>query len=211
MDDDNELGGGDTRETVWRWMKSRAGDVRRSLAETSERSAHDSLSRDNRYRLESLEPRILLSGDAIVAELASLVDDDGQADTAEELAVIIQEVELESETDGEAGDHAEPDDSQTDEPTVVWPEGWQTSDEDAGDDSADPLQTVSSTDGQTEFSTDESSTTGAPESDTDSVDAQVSPITESDVSISSEINDETLPRAPPPEDDSQITIEDSTL
>src|SRR3990172_2762783 len=73
---------------------------------------------ESEFRLESLEPRLLLSADPISAELARLVQDDAQAN---DVAAIIQEIDNVAETHA-----AEQSESGRDRLDVVWPKGWHT-------------------------------------------------------------------------------------
>src|SRR3990172_7899118 len=73
---------------------------------------------ESEFRLESLEPRLLLSADPISAELARLVQDDAQAN---DVAAISQEIDNVAETHA-----AEQSESGRDRLDVVWPKGWHT-------------------------------------------------------------------------------------
>jgi hypothetical protein len=111
---------------LWRWLrKSRAdshGTNTRSLPE-------DVSGQESKFRLESLEPRLLLSGDPVLAELARWVEDDGGANDTEALAVIIQEIDLatESEIATTSSNNSPIENSEANDIKVDWPEGWQTS------------------------------------------------------------------------------------
>jgi hypothetical protein len=104
---------------VWRWLgKSRADShVHDSNALPGEENG-----RDSKFRLESLEPRLLLSGDPVLAELARWAESDGGTSDAEELAVIFQEIDHTSAAGVTAGNGAE--ESARGGLTVAWPEGW---------------------------------------------------------------------------------------
>ena len=110
---------------MWRWLrKSRAdshGTNTRSLPE-------DVSGQESKFRLESLEPRLLLSGDPVLAELARWVEDDGGANDTEALAVIIQEIDLatESEIATTSSNNSPIENSEANDIKVDWPEGWQT-------------------------------------------------------------------------------------
>ncbi|MEH6515891.1 MAG: matrixin family metalloprotease [Halioglobus sp.] len=93
----------------------------------------------SQFRLESLEPRLLLSGDPVLAELARWVEDDGSGSEAEALSVIIQEMdqvaanELTAGIGGDAPDRADL--------TVAWPEEWtNTADNEIEQSAAQHLQ-----------------------------------------------------------------------
>ena len=80
------------------------------------------------YRLESLEPRILLSADPILGELARLIDHD--SNNSDNVAAIIQEIDDAVETQHNAGDDQKnnsdtPVDEET--PEIVWPTDWEDS------------------------------------------------------------------------------------
>ena len=74
---------------------------------------------ESEFRLESLEPRLLLSADPITAELARVVQDNAQSNDANAVAAIIQEVDQAAETQA-----AEQSDSNHGNLQVVWPAGW---------------------------------------------------------------------------------------
>ena len=83
----------------------------------------------NAFRLEALEPRLLLSADPIVGEAARWIEDQTGQD-ADALAAIVQEINLATEsqlTAGLASDATAPAGS-----AVAWPESWSA----AGDASA---------------------------------------------------------------------------
>ncbi|MEH6608559.1 MAG: matrixin family metalloprotease [Halioglobus sp.] len=88
----------------------------------------------SQFRLESLEPRLLLSGDPVLAELARWVEDDGSGSEAEALSVIIQEMdhvaanELTAGIGGDAPDRADL--------TVAWPDEWTNTADNVSDQSA---------------------------------------------------------------------------
>ena len=74
------------------------------------------------FRLEPLEPRLLLSADPISAELARVVQEDALQNNADAVAAIIQEADSISETN--AADIGQ------DEFLVKWPETWALSSDD---------------------------------------------------------------------------------
>lgn len=95
------------------------------------------------YALESLEPRLLLSGDPVLAELARWSQDDGQQNT-ETPVVIVQEIDQNAAaltaaggTDSGAG--------------VAWPAGWHTAAENAA--AASSFQVFASGEGELDLST----------------------------------------------------------
>ena len=104
---------------MWRWLgKSRADSHVHDL----DALPGEETGRDSKFRLESLEPRLLLSGDPVLAELARWVADDGSASDAEELSVIVQEIDLAAETEIRSGNGA--DESGDGGQAVAWPAGW---------------------------------------------------------------------------------------
>ncbi len=85
-----------------------------------------------KFNLESLEPRILLSGDPVLAELARVVETDNQTDASQQPAVIVEEIDAALRSNiGLAADNETPDDnaneSQSSALTVDWPDEWQAS------------------------------------------------------------------------------------
>ena len=75
------------------WLKS--DDREEYLQESAEAESlpDDSVVDRNRYMLESLEPRILLSADPILGELARWVHEDPAAEEQQHIAVIFQELD----------------------------------------------------------------------------------------------------------------------
>ena len=104
---------------MWHWLKKAKANGHHpdTGAPTESEQGRDSL-----FRLESLEPRLLLSGDPVLAELARWVADDGSASDAEELSVIVQEIDLAAETEIRTGNVA--DESGNGGQAVAWPAGW---------------------------------------------------------------------------------------
>ncbi|MGD8875225.1 MAG: LEPR-XLL domain-containing protein, partial [Gammaproteobacteria bacterium] len=105
---------------MWDWLKK--------ARPTGCNSDPESLSgneagRDSKFRLESLEPRLLLSGDPVLAELARWAENDGSTSDAEELAVIFQEIDQTSAADISAGNGSG--EATRAGLTVAWPEGWE--------------------------------------------------------------------------------------
>ncbi len=112
---------------MWRWLRKSGAD----------NHPHDSITlpgeengRDNKFRLESLEPRLLLSGDPVLAELARWAESDGSTSDAEELAVIFQEIDQATEAGVTAANGAE--ESARGGMTVAWPESWKTAADHSG-------------------------------------------------------------------------------
>jgi hypothetical protein len=84
-----------------------------------------------KFNLESLEPRILLSGDPVVAELARLAQSATDADASDTPSVIVEELDaaLQSEMGLTTTASDESDGAQV---AVVWPAGWDTSSDENG-------------------------------------------------------------------------------
>ena len=86
----------------------------------------DSAELRNQFQLEGLEPRILLSGDPVSAELARVLDTDGQADAADQPAAIVQEIDVYLKSDLGLGAERDPsgaliDADESDALSVNWP------------------------------------------------------------------------------------------
>ena len=103
-----------------------------------------------KFNLESLEPRILLSGDPVLAELARVVETDNQTDSADQPAVIVEEIDAALQSDiGLAADNETPDKNasslQSTSASVVWPVNWQTTETDVASrgEAEESLQMVS--------------------------------------------------------------------
>ena len=90
-------------------------------SDRTENNLTDPNATQGNYRLETLEPRILLSADPMLGELARMAEDAHWIDPAEETAAIIFEVEDAREKDANAGDL---DPQEGDGDAVVWPENW---------------------------------------------------------------------------------------
>ena len=91
------------------------------------------MSRENAFRLESLEPRILLSADPVLAELARWALDDGPSESERAVAAIFQEIDAAAESDSAAGDSTEPDGLDETGPVVLWPAEWDGIESQFGD------------------------------------------------------------------------------
>ncbi|MDT8388669.1 MAG: matrixin family metalloprotease, partial [Thiogranum sp.] len=97
------------------WLKRLVSPSR--AIDPGKKAAAELAERDSEFRLESLEPRLLLSADPISAELARLVEDSG-ANESEALAAIVQEIDFQSESEA-AFESAGGQNGLL----VVWPEG----------------------------------------------------------------------------------------
>ncbi|SFS22515.1 LEPR-XLL domain-containing protein, partial [Yoonia litorea] len=80
------------------------------------------LHREESFKVEALEPRILLSADPLTGELARLVEDSGRYDPAAEVAALVQQLDA-IEAAPEAAPEAE-DAGLTADDEIVWPEEW---------------------------------------------------------------------------------------
>jgi hypothetical protein len=89
--------------------------------DTQQNTADDLAECAPQFRLEALEPRLLLSADPISAELARVVQQDAEDNNAEAVAAIVQEIESIAESN--AAEHSG---SGHNEFKVEWPEGWNT-------------------------------------------------------------------------------------
>jgi len=112
---------------LWRWLEKSRAD---SHAQESSALPGEEHGQDNLFRLESLEPRLLLSADPVLGELARWVADDGQSSDAENIAVIIQEIDQATATAVTAGNGS--DQSARSGVTVAWPRGWEVAADKSG-------------------------------------------------------------------------------
>ncbi len=87
-----------------------------------QKTADDPAECASQYRLESLEPRLLLSADPISAELARIVQQDAEENAADSVAAIIQEIDTIAETQG-----ADSSGKGHEGLKVNWPETWVNS------------------------------------------------------------------------------------
>ncbi|MBE9525962.1 MAG: LEPR-XLL domain-containing protein, partial [Proteobacteria bacterium] len=111
---------------VWRWLKTKVL-ARKNDSSSMLEGPH---SHANQYRLESLEPRLLLSADPLLGELARWAEDDGRASESEEIAAIVYELDLvtESEIASSAADYPPVKNSKAN--NVDWPKGWDLVEDD---------------------------------------------------------------------------------
>jgi hypothetical protein len=92
------------------------------------RTDEDVREQPNAFRLEALEPRVLLSADPISGEFARVIQD--AADDDEDLAVIVQDISDVAEL------HADTLSTESDSDVdFAWPEGWDDTDDGADEDS----------------------------------------------------------------------------
>lgn len=89
-----------------------------------EKAAKESAERESQFRLEALEPRLLLSADPISTELARAVQDDAQSSNEADVAAIIQQIDtiVENNAADSSGDGH-------DDFTVSFPDDWNVADE----------------------------------------------------------------------------------
>jgi Ca2+-binding RTX toxin-like protein len=99
------------------------------------------------FNLEGLEPRILLSGDPVLAELARAIQSDSAGESADNPIVIVEELDSELESDLGVGAAFEPAPPGGE---VQWPDGWpvpgiesgDSRDSDSGDDDDAPSEGI---------------------------------------------------------------------
>jgi hypothetical protein len=103
-----------------RWFKKLALQSEK----TSEEATDTVAASRSPYRLEALEPRLLLSADPISGEFARVIQEGYDDDNAEDVSAIIQEVSdvAEIHSDAQSGD--------AEDANFAWPEGWDDADED---------------------------------------------------------------------------------
>ena len=102
---------------------------RRREDNTDQPTADDLAECTPKFRLESLEPRLLLSADPISSELARMVQEDIDANNSEAVAAIIQEVDTIAEST--SADHSG---NQKGGVKVRWPVEWNISSDDTSSD-----------------------------------------------------------------------------
>ena len=84
-------------------------------------SSHDSLNRLESFRVEALEPRILLSADPVLGEMARVADKAGWDDPLANVAAIVEVIDAVATQDAKAADIEV---AIAVEPEVEWPENW---------------------------------------------------------------------------------------
>ena len=89
------------------------------------------LAREQSYRVEALEPRILLSADPMLGELARIADDAYHFDPQIDMQAVIQQVDELYDQDENAADFGPEFDVPDGKVGIDWPEGWVGSE--AGD------------------------------------------------------------------------------
>jgi len=83
---------------------------------------------ESQFRLEALEPRILLSADPISGEFARLIADSETNEDADDIAALILEMDQTASLESESADSTF-DDAADDDVTIDWPDGWLAEDE----------------------------------------------------------------------------------
>ncbi len=100
-----------------RWWEKLVAPVSRN--DTHQKTADEPAECAPQYRLESLEPRLLLSADPISAELARVVQEDAQSNDADAVAAIVQEIDSIAESNS-----AEHSNNGRGGLKFSWPEEW---------------------------------------------------------------------------------------
>ncbi|NOR31132.1 MAG: LEPR-XLL domain-containing protein, partial [Sulfitobacter sp.] len=83
--------------------------------------SNDSLNREESFRVEALEPRILLSADPVLGEMARIADKAGWDDPLANTAAIVDIID---DVAGQDSKVAEIETLEPIDPEVVWPEAW---------------------------------------------------------------------------------------
>src|SRR4051794_38043791 len=112
------------------WNRLKGG--LRNLFGVDRAGASDEGQRQSRFVVEPLEPRILLSGDPVMSELARLVDDATHAMFVNDHAAVVEQLKTEMVADAKHADHANQDvvvsgAQAGDERGVAWPSEWSQS------------------------------------------------------------------------------------
>jgi len=82
---------------------------------------HDSLNREESFRVEALEPRILLSADPVLGEMARIADKAGWDDPMSNLAAIVEVIDATENQDAKAAEVETADEAEVE---MAWPEEW---------------------------------------------------------------------------------------
>lgn len=99
-----------------------------------------------RFNLDSLEPRILLSGASVLAELARMVEPGEQLDASEPPEVIVEEIDASLKSEIGLAGLSDPRATDAENVSVVWPAGWTR----GGDDSKVATTVLEDTDATTQ-------------------------------------------------------------
>jgi len=112
-------------------VKQTVQSVTNDIVSSDLTSVDESAGFQNQFQLEGLEPRILLSGDPVLAELARVLDTDNHADAAHQPAALVYELDADLSADLGLGAERDPaarliESDPSDGPNVDWPEAWKT-------------------------------------------------------------------------------------
>ena len=95
----------------------------------------DAASERSRFQLEALEPRLLLSADPVLSELARWLADDGASERENELAAVYEEIDAATAAaSGHAAEGANQESGSSSPLVIEWPEAWGSDDSGASDD-----------------------------------------------------------------------------
>ena len=98
-------------------MPRRGGIPVALYTESADEVDGDSATRASSFRIEALEPRILLSADPVSGEFARILDSQSQDDGTEDISAIVQDVTDSAEIRSESSVDAAA-------PSFTWPAGW---------------------------------------------------------------------------------------
>lgn len=108
--------------SVTKFLRRTRSDVQDDVGLANEGALHEAdntLHREENYRIEALEPRLLLSADPVFGELARVAATAHQIDPIEGLSALVQTVDDLHQQDELAADHDPEEGPQSD---VAWPE-----------------------------------------------------------------------------------------
>ncbi|WP_286789853.1 matrixin family metalloprotease, partial [Thioclava sp. UBA3469] len=107
-----------------KFLRRTRSDVQDAVGLANDTALHEAdntLHREENYRIEALEPRLLLSADPVFGELARVAATAHQIDPIEGLSALVQTVDDLHQQDELAADHDPEEGPQSD---VAWPENW---------------------------------------------------------------------------------------
>ena len=112
------------------WLKTRSQSQIPGSGTGKEASGESRSQAHRRFRLEPLEPRVLLSGDSIVVAVAYQALLDGEAKAAAAgVTAVVEQLDANTNTDSSAADTGNNGSSaasnSSSDPSVAWPESWQ--------------------------------------------------------------------------------------
>ncbi|MCC6474863.1 MAG: LEPR-XLL domain-containing protein, partial [Burkholderiales bacterium] len=119
-----------------RWFRNRSREGVPAPGSDAETSHASRAERQGKFRLETLEPRVLLSADSIVVSqvLRSLIDDQGNDGPGKDIAASIEQIDAATSAEISAVIRADSGGAQTPaSPSVEWPASWRTDSADAAD------------------------------------------------------------------------------